>query len=454
MKKSDLFKFHLKDARDLTKVIHSNIVDVTITSPPYGSLKNYGDFEGQIGYKQKYEEEYLTDLQNIFKDIFDVTKDTGSLWIIVNTFKERGKFRLLPFNLTNRLEEVGWKLRDIIIWDKTKTLPWSRKGQLRNTFEYILFLTKTKKFKYYIKKIKKFEFQEWWIKYPERYNPQGKTPTNIWIFPIPTQGSWSNGYIRHFCPFPSELVERILLLTTDEGDVVLDPFAGSGIVLAQAECMRRKYVGFDLKKEYIQMFRKDIRPEMKFWWSQRRQHIEALEEGRGTLEDTIKKLRQVKFPKTVIKELLRQKPAWAHDGFPVNTVFAISNRSPTKTNNERHKFMKETLYLVFEHEIDKGQVITDLNEILRRPPLSKYGILAEVKIVTRKAFAKMREVRTSLVNQQLWLYANGIMHKYSRGITIKDWFHLSGTPTWRSYYGNNVPPVISNIEVYQPVRRT
>lgn len=446
--------YYLRDAKKVKETIRDTIVDVIITSPPYAALKDYG-VEGQIGYGQDYESGYLVDLQNVFRQCYEVTKDTGSLWIVLDTFKKHGSVCLLPFDIATRLTKIGWELFDIIIWNKTKGLPWSRKGQLRNAFEYILFFVKSDRFKYNVDRIKDpKDLKEWWVKYPERYSPRGKVPTNIWNIPIPVQGSWSNGALRHFCPFPPELVEKILLLTTGRGDVVLDPFAGSGIVLAQAECMRRKYIGFDLKKEYIQMFRKDIQSEIKFWWSQRHQYIEALEEGRGTLEDIIKKLRQVKFPKAVVKELIRRKPAWIHDAFLMNTVFAISNKSFTKTNNERHKFMRETLYLIFERKINKEQIFTDLNKILGKPPLSKYGILAEVKVVTRKDFIKIENVRKSLLNRQLWLYTNGITHKYARRVTFKDWFTMSNTPAWRSYYNNKVPPIISNIKVYQPVKRT
>jgi DNA modification methylase len=446
--------YYLRDARRIRETVHDKIVDVIITSPPYSNLKDYG-FNRQIGYGQDYESEYLADLQDVFGQCYAVTKDTGSLWVVLDTFKRGGTLCLLPFDVANRLGKIGWELFDIIIWNKTKGLPWSRKGQLRNVFEYILFFVKSNRFKYNLDRIKDpKDLKEWWVKYPERYSPRGKVPTNIWNIPIPVQGSWANVTLRHFCPFPPELVEKILLLTTDQGDVVLDPFAGSGIVLAQAECMRRKYIGFDLKTEYIKMFRKDIRSDTKFWWNQRRQYIKALEEGRETLEDIVKKLRQVKFPKAVLKELLKKRGVQDDDAFFLNTIFAISEEFPVKTNNDKHKFMKEILYLVIENKIDKQQIISDLNEILRKPPLSKYGILAEVRVITVEDFVKTDKIKASLVRRQLWLYANGVMHKYTRSITFKNWLTMSMTPAWRSYYGNNVPPVISNIRVNQLVKRT
>ncbi|KAF6586438.1 site-specific DNA-methyltransferase, partial [Paenibacillus sp. EKM208P] len=73
------------------------------------------------------------------------------------------------------------------------------------------------------------KLMEWWIDYPERYNPEGKVPENIWEFPIPTQGSWGNKIdfgeeeFRHACPFPPEMMARLILLSSDKNDVVLDP---------------------------------------------------------------------------------------------------------------------------------------------------------------------------------------------------------------------------------------
>lgn len=96
--------------------------------------------------------------------------------------------------------------------------------------------------------------KKWWIRYPERYNPKGKAPDEIWDYGIPIQGSWGNGYVKHFCPLPTDMIGNMIQLTSDEGDVILDPFAGTGSVLVQAAYMNRKYVGSELNREYINMF--------------------------------------------------------------------------------------------------------------------------------------------------------------------------------------------------------
>lgn len=236
----------LKDARRLTEVLSSTDprVDVVITSPPYWDLKDY-KIPNQIGYGQT-KGKYLADMGKVLGDCLIVTKPTGSLWVVVDTYREGGELQLLPLELAERAREVGWKLRDLIVWDKQYSLPWHSKGHLRNVSELVLFMTKSDDFKYYVERIKTLdEISKWWVDFPERFNPKGKTPTNIWSIPIRPRGTWRKpSELDHYCSFPTALVARIIELTTDLGDLVMDPFAGSGVVLAQAAAMGRHYIGF------------------------------------------------------------------------------------------------------------------------------------------------------------------------------------------------------------------
>jgi DNA modification methylase len=242
---------------------------------------------------------YLRDLVLIFQQIYRATKASGSLWVVLDTFKTHGALRLLPFELADRLRaEPGWLLQDIIVWDKCKTLPWSRQGQLRNQFEYLMCFSKSRPFKYHVDRLKELDLKEWWVKYPERYNPRGKVPTNIWKFPIPVQGSWSSNGLRHACPFPTALVEKLILLTTDAGDkdLVLDPFAGSGVVLAVAEQMGRSFLGFELNSTFVEAYRRVVRRSVKREWTHRPRHYSMLEERPKVLQEQILRLRLTKYP--------------------------------------------------------------------------------------------------------------------------------------------------------------
>ena len=131
----DIFKVHNIDARKIESVIKEPIVDVTITSPPYFDLKDYGS-KDQIGYGQEYDE-YLEDLKLVFKQVYDITKESGTLWVIIDAFRKEGEVVPLPFDFSNKMRELGWRLQEVIIWGKDRTVPWSHKGQMRSLFEYI-----------------------------------------------------------------------------------------------------------------------------------------------------------------------------------------------------------------------------------------------------------------------------------------------------------------------------
>eukprot|EP01132_Coremiostelium_polycephalum_P015967 gene15967-19238_t len=301
----ELYKIHKIDARNINSVVTSPIVDVTITSPPYFDMKDYG-YNEQIGYGQSYDE-YLEDLFTVFSNVFDCTKDTGTLWVIIDAFRKNGETIPLPFDFANKIKTIGWKLKEIIIWGKDKTVPWSHKGQMRSSFEYILMFSKSENYNFYIDKVRDYEaLKKWWVKYPERYNPRGKTPEAIWNFDIPVQGSWGKGYIKHFCPLPEEMIAQILKLTTLEGDVVLDPFSGSGAVLSKADNMKRKFIGTELNPEYINMFENYLLQT----GTQKRHEYETDEKNlltQNKFEKLILELRALKYARLFSQKINDQK---------------------------------------------------------------------------------------------------------------------------------------------------
>ena len=87
------------DSRELIKAVRleGRKVQTTITSPPYFDMKDYG-VDGQIGFGQKYDD-YLIDLQKVFSQVYDITKDNGTLWIIIDTFKRNNAVVTLPLIL-------------------------------------------------------------------------------------------------------------------------------------------------------------------------------------------------------------------------------------------------------------------------------------------------------------------------------------------------------------------
>lgn len=294
------------DSRNILSILQNeDLVQSTITSPPYYDMKDY-EVDNQIGFGQTYEA-YLNDLQSVFRQVLLRTKDDGTLWIIIDTFKRNGSIVPLPFDLANKLKEIGWHFQDIIIWEKDKTVPWSSGGFIQKKIEYILFFSKSAKYKYNKDVIRVYDTQhlkQWWVKYPERYNPKGKAIDQVWKYPIPVQGSWGTKYVRHFCPLPKEMVATMIQLTTNEGDIVLDPFAGSGAVIAQAAYMNRHYIGAELNPEYIDKAYRYIADTIKAGREEYKNSINVSEQV--IFENTIWELRALKYGRLLLKNIVKE----------------------------------------------------------------------------------------------------------------------------------------------------
>lgn len=294
------------DSRRISEVLSKDIkIQTTISSPPYFDMKDYG-VENQIGFGQSYED-YLLDLKRVFEQVYQYTKNDGTLWIIIDTFKRNDSIVLLPFDLASKLKESGWLLQDIIIWQKDKTVPWSNNGFTQRKFEYVLFFSKSPKYKSNKDKVRVFDtrqLKKWWVKYPERYNPRGKALDEIWEYPIPVQGSWGKQYIRHFCPLPQDMVSNMIQISTDEGDVVFDPFAGSGTVLSQSAYMNRPYLGFELNSSYIDKFTSYLSETLEAGKANYQKVLKN--EGQTEFEEQILNLRALKYGRMLVKAIQQE----------------------------------------------------------------------------------------------------------------------------------------------------
>ncbi len=445
-------RVYLGDARQLAPRLADRSITVTLTSPPYWSLKDYGA-RNQIGRGQSYQD-YMRDLASIFTHVYRATRDTGSLWVVLDTFKIAGRAKLLPFEFSSVLEEEsGWILQDVIIWDKGKTLPWSGTGRLRNQFEYLLAFSKNKKFKYEIDRLKEIDLKEWWVRYPERYNPSGKVPSNIWSVPIPVQGCWSTNGLRHACPFPLSLVEKVLLLTTDAStdQVVFDPFAGSGIVLALAEQMGRGYLGFEVNSTFISMYRSKVRTYVSSEWNSRSHARRTLEGRRKALQQQILRLRITKYPLALFKRLRKQMGSASPI---VRGILAISPSVPAFPIDQTkvHHLTSLRVFLIVDSVSNRTTLTRALDHLITVRPLSKFGIAADVSFLTIREIEQLEPRFGLSEDQQLWIYRNGRTYKFHGRTTLLRWLETLSAHSPKN--GNATPLIASNIQVSQTIVRT
>lgn len=299
-------QYIVANSRNLAQLVTERNIpkaDVIITSPPYYDVKNYDDVKGQIGHSQRYGE-YIEDVVSVLQQCYEVSKANATLWLVMDTVKRKGLTYPIPFDINRKLNDlVGpdkemhskWLLRDIIIWNRAKNLPWHARGRLKHEFEYILFFSKKEQYKYHLAWIREImDYKRWWLTYPERYNMSGRPPSNVWEFSTPIRG-WGNSYQEHLCPFPFPLVERILLLASDENDVVLDPFAGSGSVIAMATQMGRRAVGVDINPKYEELFQCEVLRGAQKYWDRRQVELSNARDKAKLFMDTNIKLRKIKF---------------------------------------------------------------------------------------------------------------------------------------------------------------
>jgi DNA modification methylase len=441
---SEFFTVHAGDVRRLEFMLspysspRRPLLTSTITSPPYGALKDYGD-PTQIGYGQPFDE-YLVDMRRVFRSIYRHTKANGSMWVVADTVRQKApdgevwRMQMIPFELAKQAEGEGWILRDTIVWLKDKTLPWSSRGRMRNGFEYVLFFVKSPTFKYHVDRLREpNDLEQWWVRYPERYNPQGKAPANVWAVPIPVQGSWANTAIQHACPLPADLVERMLLLSTDKDDVVLDPFAGSGVVVAEAQRLARRGLGVELIERHIETFRSTVLPEIT-----ERRGVDLVQELRvrsDALQETILNLRSVKYPKVVVLTAHRIDPTLPR---PFATY---AFRSAGLTRDGR---VSVALVIVLsDSDIARADDYVEAAErAMHRKPASKFGITSTVRVITRSEINQLHRGR------RLWGYVGGQTHRAIGRCTTSTVGEFAARPS-----RHDVPLVVSNIYVNEQPRR-
>lgn len=448
---SDIFTVHEGDARRMGALLdqlgkpNDPPLTCTITSPPYGALKNYGGVD-QIGWGQPYDE-YLVEMRRLFRSLYQYTKLDGSMWVIADTLRAddsgRGdlpqRLEPLPFQLMQEAAEAGWILRETLIWQKQKTLPWSSGRRLRNVFEYVLLFVKSSQYKFHVDRLRDVEnLEEWWVKWPERYNPNGKVPTNVWEIPIPQQGTWGSSAVQHACPLPPDLIERLIFLSTDEGDVVFDPFAGSGVVVAEAQRLGRSGIGIELNRHSVKAYRKFIQPEIM-----RRDENDAVKDRMDRAEDMrgrVIRLRAMKYPKLLWQRFSKESE------LPTPLfVLTIMGKIRSNTMSDVNSPLPVKVVFAYNDEVDAEileSVQRRLKDIANRPPATKFGIAGNAVVV------RLSDLPLHLRREKLFLYERGRTWDAVREIRPRELADLRpAEATRRGAYA--YPPMIGNVEVHE-----
>lgn len=367
------------DSRDILPSLPDNSISCTISSPPYGELKDYGT-ENQIGFGQNWEKEYLPDLKKIFGELFRITRSGGAMWIVLDTIKEQGETKPLPWEVVLLARASGWTFHDLVIWDKGKNLPWSHTGRFRGVCEYILLFGKGKLKNFNLDSARDSDnLSSYWVKYPERYHPDGKAPSDLWHFPIPVQGSWSKKQSRHLCPFPLGLVARMIRISTEPGDVVLDPFAGTCSVPTIASYLGRFGLGVEINPHFVEDFDSD---GFDLITNNAKNELLRGDDSSHTLRSTIIQLRMLKYAKTLFSGLTRidQLGNKAHESVGAFLLRSTSQLPDRKTLDPSNLGQID-LEILLKMDADKVAIENSVKDRVGVAPLTVFGISANITIV-------------------------------------------------------------------------
>lgn len=216
-----------------------------VTSPPYNLGKAYES--------RRPLERYVEEQMRVISECVRLLHPHGSICWQVGNHVRNGEILPLDLVLYQVFRDEGLKLRNRIIWHFEHGLHC--KKRLSGRYETILWFTKGDDYTFNLDPIRvpsKYPNKKYYkgpkVGQPSG-NPLGKNPGDLWIFP-----NVKNNHIEktiHPCQFPVELVERLVLSLTDEGDRVLDPYMGVGSSLIAALRHRRKGYGCDIVEEYV-----------------------------------------------------------------------------------------------------------------------------------------------------------------------------------------------------------
>lgn len=275
---------------DTLAMIPKGSVQCIVTSTPYWGLRIYKESyfskwaDGEYcpyGHEQT-PEGFLRHTTEILSELYDVLTENGSVWWnVMDSFNTRTQIRnnaaealramqgkdgrswgdhecrrysaghsylkdgeqcLIPALIAERASRIGYYVKTVITWAKTSTLPEPQESRVSRNLEYVLHLTKVR-----TPFFKKERYRSLTAEVGGRNNGwETDKLSDVWTLPT------SSGRDGHGAQFPIALPGRCIALSTDEGDIVLDPFVGAGNSGVAARTLGRRFIGIDVCKEYLE----------------------------------------------------------------------------------------------------------------------------------------------------------------------------------------------------------
>jgi site-specific DNA-methyltransferase (adenine-specific) len=248
-----LDRLHQGDCLEGLAGLPDGCIDLAFADPPFNIGYDYDIYEDRRAC-----EEYLDWSRRWIGAVARVLRPDGTFWLAIGD-EYAAELKVIAHR------EVGLHLRSWVVWYYTFGVHCTKK--FTRSHAHLL---------YFVKDPKRFTFHDEAVRVPsarqliyadKRANPRGRVPDDTWILRpqdvpdgfTPEQDTWSVSRVCgtfkeragwHGCQMPEQVLGRILRACSDEEDVVLDPFAGSGTTLAVAKKLHRHYLGFELSSEY------------------------------------------------------------------------------------------------------------------------------------------------------------------------------------------------------------
>ena len=249
------------DIRIWASALEPGTVQSIVTSPPYWGLRSYGA-KGEIG-SETILDDYLDNLTAVFHSLRCSVSETGTMWLIIGDAYTSGNRRYrdkderhvhrgmvtrprnpeglknkdligLAWRVAFRLQSDGWYLRSECIWHKTNPMPESVRDRPHQSHEHIFLFSKSEKYQFDWDALKS-------------QTPGLRTERSVWTCTV------NSGVKGHAAPFPIELIKPCILASTTVGQLVLDPFAGSGSVGVACKELGRSFLGVELINDSVKM---------------------------------------------------------------------------------------------------------------------------------------------------------------------------------------------------------
>ena len=256
----ELNKIYCEDCRETMKRMPDNFIDLTVTSPPYDNLRTYND-----GIDKSWNESVW---KPIIKELHRVTKKGGVVVWVVGDATINGSESGVSFKQALFAKEIGFNLHDTMIYKKQNFIPLTH-NRYEQEFEYmfvfsrgkpsvfsaLMVMTRFPNKKHNMAK-KGYGFKEGSVRRRDGIlvTKDKRTKGNIFEYPVGNSG------INHPAPFPENLAKDHIRSWSNEGDLVYDPFIGSGTTAKMAHLLKRNWIGSELSQDYVDLANKRLAP--------------------------------------------------------------------------------------------------------------------------------------------------------------------------------------------------